>query len=260
MPGELIRADEGELARLVLNRPDRLNACTRPMLSDLSDALSDIAGDERVRAVVITGAGRAFCAGQDLSEVGSVEDGTAVRNVLERHYNPVVRQIRSLDRPVLAAVNGVAAGAGCGLALACDLVLATASATFSLAFSRIGLMPDAGLTYFLPRLAGHARSLGLGILGESIAAPAAADWGLIWKSVPDAEFEAETAALSVRLSQLPTAAIGLLKHAIDAGEHHSLEQQLALEAELQGQAADSEDFQEGRAAFLARRPPRFIGR
>jgi len=229
------------------------------MLSDLSDALSDIAADDQVRAVVITGAGRAFSAGQDLTEIGSVEDGTAIRNVLERHYNPVIRQIRALDRPVMAVVNGIAAGAGCGLALACDLVIAAEGAQFGLVFSRIGLMPDAGLTYFLPRLAGHARALGLGILGESIDARTAADWGLIWKAVPDVEFVAASEAMALRLANLPTAAVGLLKQAINAGEHHSLESQLALEAELQGRAGDSEDFQEGRAAFLAKRIPRFIG-
>jgi 2-(1,2-epoxy-1,2-dihydrophenyl)acetyl-CoA isomerase len=260
MADELIRADSGQVARLTLNRPDRLNACTRAMLSQLSDALSDIAQEDSVRAVVIAGAGRGFCAGQDLGEHGAVDDGPAARNMLERHYNPVIRQIRALDRPVMAAVNGVAAGAGCGLALACDLVLASATASFSFVFTRIGLMPDAGLTYFLPRLLGHARALGVGILGETVDAPTAAQWGLIWKSSPEAEFDNDVAAMAQKLAQLPTAAIALLKHAIDAGEHHSLEQQLALEAELQRQAADTEDYQEGRAAFFAKRPAKFIGR
>lgn len=257
---QILRADVDQIARLTLNRPERRNACTRAMLSQLSDALRDIAADDNIRAVVLTGAGQGFCAGQDLSESGAVDDGRSARDTLERHYNPVIRQLRSLDRPVLAAVNGVAAGAGCGLALACDLVLACESARFAFVFSGVGLVPDAGLTYFMPRLLGHARALGVTMLGESIDAVTAAQWGLIWKTAPDAAFDAEVAALADRLAKLPTAAIALLKHAINAGEHHSLEQQLALEAELQSQAADTEDYQEGRAAFFAKRPPRFIGR
>ncbi len=260
MTDEVIRSDSGAIARLALNRPERLNACTRAMLQALSDALADIAGDDGVRAIIITGMGRAFCAGQDLGEPGSVEDGAAIRDVMERHYNPVVRQIRALDRPVLAAVNGIAAGAGCGLALACDLVIASEAASFAPIFVKIGLIPDCGLTYFLPRLAGHARALGLSMLGETIDAKTAADWGLIWKAVPEAEFQGATDEMAERLAQLPSIAIGLLKQAIGAGEHHSLDQQLALEAEMQGQAGDTEDFQEGRAAFLAKRAPRFIGR
>jgi len=260
MSSQLIRSEGGEVVWLTFNRPDRLNACTHVMLSDLSDALADIEGTDSVRAVVISGAGRAFCAGQDLKESGAIEDGTAIRNTLERHYNPVIRQIRALDRPVMAAVNGIAVGAGCGLALACDLVIASDAASFGFVFPKIGLMPDAGLTYFLPRLVGHARALGLGLLGETISAKVAAEWGLIWQSVPEAEFQAATNSMAHKLAQLPTVAVSLLKQAINAGEHHSLEQQLALEAELQGQAGDSEDFQEGRAAFLEKRPPRFIGR
>lgn len=261
MADETVKLErDGAVCRLVLNRPDRLNACTRAMLSELSDALSEIATDDTVRAVVLTGAGRAFCAGQDLMDKGSVEDGRAIRDVLERHYNPIVRQIRTLDRPVLAAVNGPAAGAGCSLALCCDLVVACESARFAEVFINIGLIPDAGSTYFLPRLIGHARALGLAMLGETIDARTAADWGLIWKAVPDNEFADEVGRLAARLAGLPTAAIALIKEAINGGEHHSLEQQLALEAEMQGNAGETEDFQEGRQAFLEKRPARFIGR
>ena len=248
------------IARLTLNRPDKLNSFTRDMLSDLDDALTDIAGDGEARALVITGSGRAFCAGQDLREAGAVEDGAAVRAVVERLYNPAIRLLRSLQIPTLAAVNGIAAGAGAGLAMACDIAVAAQSASFALAFSRIGLIPDAGSSYFLPRLVGSARALGLALLAEPIDAETAAQWGLIWKAVPDSEFPQAVAGLADRLAQLPTAAIALTKQALNGGGHHSLDQQLALEAELQGRAAETEDFQEGVRAFLEKRSPRFIGR
>jgi 2-(1,2-epoxy-1,2-dihydrophenyl)acetyl-CoA isomerase len=251
---------EGAVAYLTLNRPDRLNSFTLAMLGELSEALSDLDGDDGVRAVVLSGAGRGFCAGQDLGDHEAVDDSRAIRNVVERHYNPVVRQIRALRQPVIAAVNGVAAGAGCSLALSCDITVATASAKFVNAFVNIGLIPDSGATYFLPRLVGQARALGLALLGEPIEAQKAADWGLIWKTVPDADFAGEVDALARRLAELPTAAIALIKQAINLSGHHSLEQQLATEAELQARAAETEDYQEGRAAFLAKRKPRFIGR
>ncbi|HEY4163176.1 MAG TPA: enoyl-CoA hydratase-related protein [Dongiaceae bacterium] len=250
----------GAIRHITLNRPDKLNSFTRDMLSELGDALSGIAGDDEARAVVITGAGRAFCAGQDLREAGAIEDGAAVRAVVERLYNPMIRQIRALPIPVLAAVNGIAAGAGASLAIACDLVIATETASFIQAFAKIGLVPDAGASYFVPRLIGHARALGLALLAEPIDARTAEHWGLIWKAVPDAEFHAVVKSTSERLAGLPSAAIALMKQAIGAGEHNSLEQQLALEAELQAQAAETEDFREGVTAFLEKRNPRFIGR
>lgn len=251
---------EGAVAYLTLNRPDRLNSFTLAMLGELSNALSDLDGDDDVRVVVLTGAGRGFCAGQDLGDHEAVDDSRAIRSVVERHYNPVVRQIRALRQPVIAAVNGVAAGAGCSLALSCDIAVAAASAKFVNAFVNIGLIPDSGGTYFLPRLVGQARALGLALLGEPIDGAKAAEWGLIWKAVPDADFAGEVDALARRLAEMPTAAIGLIKQAINLSGHHSLEQQLATEAELQAAAAETEDYQEGRAAFLAKRKPRFIGR
>ena len=250
----------GAIRRITLNRPDKLNSFTRDMLSELDDALTDIAADTEARALVITGAGRAFCAGQDLREAGAVEDGAAVRAVVERLYNPAIRLLRSLQIPVLAAVNGIAAGAGASLAIACDLVIAAESASFVQAFSKIGLVPDAGGSYFMPRLIGSARALGLALLAEPVDSRTAAQWGLIWKAVPDAEFAATIIATAERLAQLPTAAVALTKQALNASGHHSLEQQLALEAELQAQAAETEDFQEGVKAFLEKRNPRFIGR
>jgi 2-(1,2-epoxy-1,2-dihydrophenyl)acetyl-CoA isomerase len=251
---------DGAIARLTLNRPDRLNSLTLEMLGELSDALTEIEHDETIRAIILTGTGRAFCAGQDLTDHEAIDDTRAVRSVVERHYNPVIRQLRSLTQPVIAAVNGIAAGAGCSLALACDIAIATASAKFINAFVNIGLIPDAGGSYFLPRAIGQARALGMTLLGEPIDAKTAVEWGLIWKAVDDADFVREVDALARRLAEMPTAAIGLIKHAINVSGHHSLEQQLAVEAELQAAAAETEDYQEGRAAFLEKRKPRFFGR
>jgi 2-(1,2-epoxy-1,2-dihydrophenyl)acetyl-CoA isomerase len=251
---------DGAIARLTLNRPDRLNAFTLEMLGEFSDALGSLDGDDSVRVVLLTGAGRGFCAGQDLTDHAAVDDARAIRNVVERHYNPVVRQIRALTQPVIAAVNGVAAGAGCSMALACDIAIATESAKFINAFVNIGLIPDSGGSYFLPRLVGQARALGLFLLGDPLSAKTAAEWGMIWKAVPDTEFGGEVEALAQRLAGLPTAAIGLIKQAVNASGHHSLEQQLAVEAELQAAAAETEDYQEGRTAFLDKRKPRFFGR
>jgi 2-(1,2-epoxy-1,2-dihydrophenyl)acetyl-CoA isomerase len=251
---------DGAIARLTLNRPDRLNSLTLEMLGEISDALTEIEHDETTRAVVLTGTGRGFCAGQDLTDHEAVDDTRMIRSVVERHYNPVIRQIRGLTQPVIAAVNGIAAGAGCSLALACDIAIATASAKFVNAFVNIGLIPDAGGSYFLPRAIGQARTLGMSLLGEPIDAKTAVEWGLVWKAVDDADFAREVDALARRLAEMPTAAIGLIKHAINVSGHHSLEQQLAVEAELQATAAETEDYQEGRAAFLEKRKPRFFGR
>lgn len=250
----------GPVMTLTLNRPDKLNSLTIEMLSEIGDALSDIATDQELRVLVITGAGRGFCAGQDLRQAGAIGDGRAVRNVIERQYNPIIRQIRNLKMPVIAAVNGIAAGAGANIALACDLVVAAETASFTQAFCRIGLIPDAGGTYFLPRLVGHARALGLALLGDTLDAKTAAAWGLIWQAVPDADFQAAIDALSARLAEAPTAALALIKQAMNASGHHSLEQQLGTEAELQPQAAETEDFQEGVQAFLQKRAPKFAGR
>lgn len=250
---------EGGVYRVTLNRPQRLNAFTRELLGALSDVLADIAADDAARVLVITGAGRAFSAGQDLADKGAVEDGRACRNTVERYYNPVIRQIHSLNLPVIAAVNGIAAGAGVSLALSCDIVLAAESAAFDLAFARIGLIPDAGGTHSLQRLLGPARAKAMAMLGEKIAAPEAVRLGLIYRAVADDKLAAEVDALATRLSTAPTKALALMKQAFHAGDHHSLEQQLALEAELQAQAADTEDFAEGVAAFFGKRAPHFKG-
>jgi 2-(1,2-epoxy-1,2-dihydrophenyl)acetyl-CoA isomerase len=261
MPHQLIQIERaGAIARITLSRPDRLNAFTRELLGELSRALDELAADRALRACVLTGAGRAFSAGHDLTDSGVFESPAAARAALERDYAPVVRKLTQLEIPILAAVNGVAAGAGCALALACDLVLAAASASFLMAFARIGLAPDAGSSWFLPRRIGHARAMGMTLLAEPLPAERAADWGLIWQAVPDAEFPAAVDALARRLAEGPTRALALAKRAMAASACHTLEQQLGFEAELQALAAGTEDFQEGMAAFLGKRPASFAGR
>jgi len=250
------------VATLTLNRPERLNAFTAALHEALAAALERAARDETIRAVVITGVGRGFCAGQDLSErkpVPGVERRDAGQG-LERYYNPLIRRLRGLEKPVIAAVNGVAAGAGASVALACDIVIAANSASFIQAFSRIGLVLDAGSTWFLPRLAGSARAMALALTGEAIPALRAAEWGLIWKSVPDETLMTEVGALATRLAQGPTHAYGLIKRALGRSSINSLDAQLNLERDLQREAGRTDDAREGITAFLEKRPPKFIGR
>jgi 2-(1,2-epoxy-1,2-dihydrophenyl)acetyl-CoA isomerase len=261
---------EGGITRLTLNRPDKLNAFTEGMHAELKAALIAANGEEHCRVVVLTGAGRAFSAGQDLAEVAGGADGahaapvpaprmdTATR--LETLYNPLVTLIATLDKPVIAAVNGIAAGAGANIALACDLVVAARSATFLQAFSRIGLVPDAGGTFFLPRLIGAARARGLVMLAEPLAAEQAEVWGLIWKAVDDAKLAEEVASLARKLAGAATYGLGLAKRALAASFSNTLAAQLDLERDLQQLAASSPDAREGIAAFLAKRTAKFTGR
>ncbi len=247
------------VAIVTLNRPDRVNALDEDMHVELRHVFDRIELDRAVRAVLLTGAGRAFCAGQDLAERQLSDAELDLGAALERSYNPLIKRIRALERPVVCAVNGVAAGAGANLALACDIVLAGRSASFIQAFCRLGLIPDAGGTFLLPRLVGRARALGLMLLGEPLSAEQAAEWGLIWQVVED-DALAETAwALCLQLAAGPTRALGLIKRAVNAGTV-TLEEQLALERDLQREAGRSEDFAEGLAAFLGKRPPSFKGR
>ena len=250
------------VATLTLNRPQRLNAFTAALHEELAAALQRLADDDDVRALMITGAGRGFCAGQDLSERKPIP-GEALRDLgggIERYYNPLIRRLRALEKPVVAAVNGVAAGAGAGLAFACDVVIAAHSASFVEAFSRIGLVPDAGNTWFLPRLAGSARAMAMALTGDAVPAELAAEWGLIWKVVPDDALMTEARALAVRLAQGPTRALGLTKRALNRSTTNDLNAQLDLERDLQREAGLGEDYREGVAAFLEKRPPRFNGR
>ena len=257
----LIEVAEG-VATLTLNRPERLNAFTAALHEALAAALDRAARDPAIRALLITGAGRGFCAGQDLSERKLVP-GAARPDLgqgLERYYNPLIRRLRGLEKPVVAAVNGVAAGAGAGLALACDIVIAARSASFIEAFSRIGLVPDAGNTWFLPRLVGSARAMAMALTGEAVAAERAAEWGLIWKAGADEVLMSEAHGLALRLAQGPTRALGLTKRALNRSGVNDLDAQLDLERDLQREAGLGGDYREGVAAFLEKRPPRFTGR
>ncbi len=257
-----IKVDQGPGYRVVtLNRPDRLNSFNEAMHHELMAALLEAEADEACRALVLTGAGRGFCAGQDLSdrvfEEGVTPDLSVTRETL---YNPLVRKLRDLRMPVICAVNGVAAGAGANVALACDIVLAARSAKFIQAFAKIGLVPDSGGTWFLPRLVGRARARGLALLAEPLTAEQAEGWGLIWRAVDDATLMDEAHRLAAHLATQPTAGLALIKQALDAAEGNDLDAQLDLERDLQAQAGRTPDYMEGVRAFFAKRPPAFTGR
>lgn len=246
--------------QITLNRPDRLNALNTEMHGALMAALSEAEADPQCRAILLTGAGRGFCAGQDLGDVAVKDDGPPdLKAVLER-YNALVRKLRGLAMPVVCAVNGVAAGAGANLALACDIVLAARSANFIQAFSRIGLIPDCGGTWFLPRLVGAARARALAILAEPLPAERAAEWGLIWRAVDDDKLLGDAHALAGRLASQATIGIALTKRALDAAETNTLDAQLDLERDLQDEAGRTPDYAEGVRAFAVKRTPNFTGR
>src|SRR6266403_4788807 len=251
MSSILVSQDAGVLT-ITLNRPEKLNAFNPEMHSLLRQAI-ERAGDEAdIRAVLITGSGHGFCTGQDLAE-RDVSAGAAPIDLsvsLGSHYNPLVRRMRGLPKPIVCAVNGIAAGAGANVALACDLVLAARSASFVQSFARLGLVPDSGGTYFLPRLAGTARAMGLALLGEKLSAEDAERWGLIWKAVDDDKLLAEANALARTLAAGPTKGYGLVKRAIYASAGNSLEAQLDLERDLQRDAGSSADYREGVSAFM----------
>jgi 2-(1,2-epoxy-1,2-dihydrophenyl)acetyl-CoA isomerase len=253
----LFEVAEG-VATLTLNRPDKLNAFNDQLHHDIADALGRVESDAAVRALIITGAGRGFCSGADLSQ--RLSSGGGTNDALDRHYHPRLRRLRALKKPVVAAVNGVAAGAGMSLALSCDIVIAAQSATFVQAFTRIGLVPDAGSTFFLPRLIGAARAKGLTMLAEALPAAQAEGWGMIWKAVPDDQLMPQAKALAQTLARGPTFALGLTKTAIDASLGNDLDTQLALERDSQKAASESQDFREGVTAFLEKRPAKFQGK
>ena len=255
-------SSEGGIARLTLNRPDRLNSFNDAMHADVRDALARVAADATVRVLLLTGAGRGFCAGQDLGD-RAVAPGAAPVDLgasVERNYKPLVLALRALPFPVVCAVNGVAAGAGANLALACDLVLAARSASFIEPFCKLGLIPDTGGTYFLPRLVGTARAMGLSLLGDKLSAEQAAAWGLIWQCVDDADFAATVDRLLVQLAAAPTRGLARTKAALYASPANTLEAQLDLERDFMRELGRSDDYREGVAAFVAKRPPRFTGR
>ncbi len=250
------------IARITLNRPERLNSFTSAMHAELRDALDRVRADAGVRVLLLTGAGRGFCAGQDLGDRAVAPGGTPVDlgESIENNYRPLVLALRSLPLPVVCAVNGVAAGAGANIALACDLVIAAESASFIQAFCRIGLIPDSGGTYFLPRLVGGARAMGLALLGDKLPARQAEAWGLIWKCVPDAELASTVDVLLRQLALGPTRGLAATKRALYASAESTLAGQLDLERDLQRELGFGSDYQEGVAAFAAKRPPEFTGR
>ena len=249
---------EGGIARLTLNRPDRLNSFTVQMHEEVADALSQL---DEARVLVLTGAGRGFCAGQDLND-RAVAPGEAVDlgESVELRYNPLVRRLVSLPMPVIARVNGVAAGAGANIALACDIVIAAKSAKFIQSFANIGLIPDSGGTWVLPRLVGQARALGLALTAEPLPAERAAEWGLIWKAVEDEALDAEVDALAARFASAPTRGLARIKQMIRESWEHSLGEELVLQRDAMRELGYSDDYREGVAAFMEKRAPRFTGK
>jgi 2-(1,2-epoxy-1,2-dihydrophenyl)acetyl-CoA isomerase len=260
MDETLLVALNGPVLTVILNRPDKLNSFNEAMHAALQGALDRMEGEPAIRAVLLTGAGKGFCAGQDLGDRNMAADQDIdLGSTIERLYNPLVRRLRALEKPVVCAVNGVAAGAGANLALACDIVLAARSARFIQAFCRIGLVPDSGGTYFLPRLIGEARARALALTGEAVSAEQALAWGLIWQVVEDDRLQAEAGALAQRLANGPTRGLGLIKRALNASLANDLDRQLDLERDLQREAGRTADYREGVAAFLAKRPAVFRG-
>ena len=254
--GDLVTVEvEGGIHRITLSRPGVMNALNRDLRRELTAAL--LAG-HAARVIVLTGAGRGFCSGQDLSDATGLDEAGFERT-LNEEYVPMIRAITEAPVPVIAAVNGVAAGAGANLALACDLVIAAESAVFIQAFTRIGLIPDAGGTSFLPRRVGLQRAMGAALLAEPVTARQAESWGMIWEAVPDDRFAEAVAARAAKLASGPTGAYAALKRALSGAFDQSLGEQLSLEARLQGICGASHDFQEGVAAFMEKRPPHFRG-
>ncbi|WP_448208027.1 2-(1,2-epoxy-1,2-dihydrophenyl)acetyl-CoA isomerase PaaG [Azospirillum sp. sgz302134] len=250
------------VATLTLNRPDKLNSFTSAMHAELRDALGRLRDDGSVRCLLLTGAGRGFCAGQDLSDraVAPGQEAPDLGRSIETNYNPLVRSLRALEMPVIAAVNGVAAGAGANIALACDLVLAAKSASFIQAFCKLGLIPDSGGTWFLPHRIGTQRAMALAMLGEKVTAEEAERIGLIYRAVDDADLMPTATALARQLATQPTKGLALIKQAIYAAPTNTLDQQLDLERDLQRAAGRTADYREGVHAFLEKRVPRFEGK
>lgn len=252
--------DQG-VAALTLSRPEVLNSFNRAMAQDVQRALAQVASDAGVRAVLLTGEGRAFCAGQDLAEATSGDVGSIdLGDIVKTNYTPLVTAIRQLEKPVVCAVNGVAAGAGANLAFACDIVIAAEDASFIQSFTKIGLVPDTGGTFFLPRLVGMARASAMMLLAEKVPARKALEYGLIYDVVPAAELAGKATALARQLAGMPTRALGLTKRALNASLGNDLVAQLAVEEELQRAAGRTEDYAEGVRAFLEKRKPAFAGR
>lgn len=257
--GPIIFTKEAGIATIKLNRPQAYNSVTRELALSFIAALEDCGNDPETRVVIITGEGKAFCAGQDLTEVTDPEKNPGFVKILEEHYAPVIKKIRKLEKPVIARVNGVAAGAGANIALACDIVMATEKASFIQAFSAIGLIPDSAGTFFLPRLIGFQKASALCMLGDKITAEEAEKMGMIYRYYPEEEFDEAVSKVAKRLSKAPTKGLWLTKKALNASLSNNLDEQLAIENDLQIAASNTADYQEGVAAFLAKRKPEFKG-
>ncbi|EMH0063913.1 2-(1,2-epoxy-1,2-dihydrophenyl)acetyl-CoA isomerase [Providencia rettgeri] len=258
----ILATQENGVLTITLNRPDRLNSFNDEMHRQLSDAIKLAERDETIRCLVITGAGRGFCAGQDLND-RNVSVGNETPDLgfsVETYYNPLIRRLTSLPKPIICAVNGVAAGAGAAVALAGDIVIAAKSASFIQSFCRLGLVPDSGGSWFLPQLAGHARAMGMALLGDKISAEQALQWGMIWQVTENEELSDTVNQLAMHLATQPTYGLGLIKKAIYAAATNTLDEQLDLERDLQRLGGRSEDYREGVSAFLNKREPQFKGR
>ncbi len=251
---------ENNIAYITLNRPEVFNSFNREMALKLQSVLDDCESNPEVRAVVLTGNGKAFCAGQDLKEVTSPELNPGFKKILEEHYNPIITRIRNIKKPVIGAVNGVAAGAGANIALACDIVVAHEKVSFIQAFSLIGLIPDSAGTFFLPRLIGFQKASALAMLGDKVSADEAEEMGMIYKVLPLESFEEEVNKLALKLANMPTLALGKIKKAFNQSLTNNLEEQLALESKLQIEAAQTKDYEEGVSAFVEKRKPTFKGK
>ncbi|GAA0871390.1 2-(1,2-epoxy-1,2-dihydrophenyl)acetyl-CoA isomerase PaaG [Gangjinia marincola] len=251
---------EHKVATITLNRPKAFNSFNREMALRVQDVLDQCESDEQVRAIVLTGNGKAFCAGQDLKEVTSPELNPGFKKILEKHYNPIVLRLRAIEKPIIAAVNGVAAGAGANLALACDIVIAHEEASFIQAFSKIGLIPDSAGTFFLPRLIGFQKASALMMLGDKVSAQDAMELGMIYKIASAEAFTEVVQQTALELANMPTKALGLTKRLLNQSMSNTLEKQLDLESKIQIEAAQTKDYEEGVNAFVEKRKPNFIGK
>ncbi len=250
---------ENKIAFITLNRPEVFNSFNREMALALQDTFDACEANDEVRALVLTGNGKAFCAGQDLKEVTDPNLNPGFKKILEEHYNPIISKIRSIKKPVIGAINGVAAGAGANIALACDIVVAHEKVSFIQAFSLIGLVPDSGGTYFLPRLIGFQKAMALAMLGDKIGAEEAERLGMIYKMIPLENFEEEVHKLALKMANMPTKALGMIKELFNKSMTNTLEEQLAMESKYQIEAAQSKDYAEGVVAFIEKRKPNFKG-
>lgn len=250
---------ENKIAYITLNRPEVFNSFNREMAFLLQDTLDACEKNDEVRAIVLTGNGKAFCAGQDLKEVTDPDLNPGFKKILEEHYNPIITRIRSIKKPIIGAINGVAAGAGANIALSCDIVVAHEKVNFIQAFSLIGLVPDSAGTFFLPRLIGFQKALALAMLGDKISAEEAERLGMIYKMIPLENFEEEVHKLALKMANMPTKALGMIKELYNKSMSNTLEDQLALESKLQIKAAQTNDYAEGVAAFIEKRKPNFKG-